>query len=65
MYVFVQVHLLNKSEKYLGALQSPCALVLGCWELSHVIFLMLRKKELHAKVSKFTERQLFSFKMAT
>ena len=26
-------------------------LVLGCWELSHVIFLKLRKKELPAKLS--------------
>ena len=33
-----------------GKLRCPtCALVLGCWELSHVIFLMLRKKELLAK----------------
>jgi hypothetical protein len=34
---------------------STCPLVLGCWELSHVIFLMLRKKELLAKLSKFTK----------
>ena len=26
-----------------------CSLVFGCWELSHVIFLKLRKKELLAK----------------
>ena len=29
-----------------GALHVPCALVFGCWELKHVIFLKLRKKEL-------------------
>ena len=28
---------------------STCPLVFGCWELSHVIFLMLRKKELLAQ----------------
>ena len=34
---------------------SKCGLVFGCWELSHVIFLMLRKKELLAKLTKFTK----------
>ena len=34
---------------------STCPLVFDCWELSHVIFLMLRKKELLAKLSKFTK----------
>ena len=34
---------------------STCPLVFGFWELSHVIYLMLRKKELLAKVSKFTK----------
>ena len=42
---------------------SISALVFGCWELSHVIFLMLRKKELLAKLNKFTNWQLFSLKM--
>ena len=32
---------------------SICPLVFGCWELSHVIFLMLREIELLAKLSKF------------
>ena len=31
---------------------STCPLDFGCWDLSHVIFLMLRKKELLAKMSK-------------
>ena len=35
-------------------------LIFGCCELSHVIFLMLRTKELLAKISKFTKWQLFS-----
>ena len=35
-------------------------LVFGCWDLSHMIFLELRKKELLAKLSKFTTWQLFS-----
>ena len=39
---------------------STCPLVFGCWELGHVIFLMLRKKELLAKLSNW---QLFSLKM--
>ena len=34
---------------------STCPLVFGCWKLSHVIFLMLRKKELIAKLSKSTQ----------
>ena len=42
---------------------STCPLVFGCWELSHVTFLMLRKKELLAKLSKFTKWQLFSLKL--
>ena len=42
---------------------STCSLVFGCWELSHVIFLMLRKKELLAKLIEFTKWQLFSLKM--
>ena len=37
---------------------STCPLVFGCWVLSHVIFLMLRKKELLVKLSKFTKWQL-------
>ena len=41
---------------------STCALFLAV-ELSHVIFLMLRKKEQLAKLSKFTKWQLFSLKM--
>ena len=41
---------------------SKCPLGFGCWELSHVIFLMLRKKELLAKLSKFISWQLFSLK---
>ena len=39
-----------------------CALVFGCWDLSHKIFLKLRKKELIAKQNKFTKLQLFSLK---
>ena len=34
---------------------STCPLVFGRCELSHVIFLKLRKKELLAKLSKFTK----------
>ena len=34
---------------------STCPLVFGSWELSHVIFLMLRKKNLLGKLSKFTK----------
>ena len=43
---------------------STCPLDFGCWELSHVIFLKLRMKELLAKPSKFIKWQLFSLKMA-
>ena len=35
-------------------------LVLGCWELSNMIFLMLREKELLVNLSNFTTWQLFS-----
>ena len=34
---------------------STCPLVFGCWELSHIIFLMLRKKELLVDIGKFTK----------
>ena len=34
---------------------STCVLVFGCWELNHVIFLKLRKKELLAKLCKFAK----------
>ena len=34
-----------------GALQSTCSLVFGCWELNHVIYLKLRKKEQIHKMS--------------
>ena len=34
---------------------STCPLVFCCWELSHVIFFKLRKKELLAKLRKFTK----------
>ena len=44
---------------------STCPLVFGCCELSHVIFLKLRKKELLAKLSKFTKWQPFSLKKTT
>ena len=47
--IHVLVHKLYRSSRC-----STCALVFGCWELSHVIFLMLRKKELLAKPSKMT-----------
>ena len=47
--------MLTKRDLY-DALRSPtCPLVFGCWELSHVIFLMLRKKQLLAKLGKFTK----------
>ena len=42
---------------------STCPLVFECCKLSYVIFLKLRKKELLAKLSKFTKWQLFSLKM--
>ena len=38
---------------------STCALDFGCWELSNVIFLKLRKKELPAKFGKLTKWQTF------
>ena len=38
---------------------STCFLVLGFWELNHVTFTKLRKKELLAKLCKFTKWQLF------
>ena len=41
---------------------STCGLVFGCWELNPMIFLKLRKKELLAKMYKFTKWQLFSLK---
>ena len=37
----------------------------GCCHLSHVVFLKLRKKELLAKLSKFTKRQPFLLKKTT
>ena len=40
-------------------------LVLGCWELSNMIFLMLREKELLVNLSNFTTWQLFSPKTTT
>ena len=48
-------HLVLKRIKNLGTLQSTCPLAFGCWELSYVIFLMLRKKEPLAKLCKFTK----------
>ena len=44
---------------------STCVLVLGCWGLNHLIFLKLRKKNLRAKLCKFTKWQLFSLKTTT
>ena len=41
---------------------STCPLVFGCWELCHVIFLMLRNTELLAKLSKFTKCKYFHSK---
>ena len=38
---------------------STCPRGFGCWELSHVIFLMLRKKELLAKLSKLQSDNYF------
>ena len=54
---FVSIHALN----YIGALQITCPLLFGCWVMRHVIFLMLRRKELLAKLSKFTKWQPFLF----
>jgi hypothetical protein len=48
----------KKELKYAGPFGlwcSICPLVFDCWELSHVIFLKLRKKELLAKLKKFTK----------
>ena len=42
---------------------STCVLVYFSWLLDHVIYLKLRKKEIMAKLSKFTKWQLFSLKM--
>ena len=42
---------------------STCYLVFDCWELSHIIFFKLRKKELLTKLSTFTKWQLSSLKM--
>jgi hypothetical protein len=40
-------------------------LIFGCWELSHDIFLNLRKKELFAKLSKLSfENPVTSFPTA-
>ena len=39
---------------------STSPLVLDCWELTHMIFLVLSKKELLAKLSKFIKSQLFT-----
>ena len=44
--------------KVLALLLSTCPIVFDFWELSHVIFLKLRKKQLLAKLSKFTNWQL-------
>ena len=41
--------------KVLALLLSTCPIVFDFWELSHVIFLKLRKKQLLAKLSKFTQ----------
>ena len=39
---------------------STSPLVLDCWELTHMIFLVLSKKVLLAKLSKFIKSQLFT-----
>ena len=44
---------------------STSPLVLDCCELSHVIFLKQKKKELLARLSKFTKWQPFSIKNTT
>ena len=54
----VECYFLYKVALYPGAAELRCStrpLVFGCWKLSHVIFLKLRKKELLAKLSKFTK----------
>ena len=44
------------AEPPVGKLRcSTCPLHFGCWELSHMIFLMLKKKELLAMLTKFTK----------
>ena len=55
------IKLIIATTYHLGHLLT-CLLVFGWWKLIHVIFLMLRKKELLAKLSKFTNWQLFSLK---
>ena len=72
---FDAIHVLKKQTEFSFSSRSDClsfclhipilrkVLGFGCWELSHVIFLMLRKKEPLAKLSKFTKWQIFSLKM--
>ena len=72
---FDAIHVLKKQTEFSFSSRSDClsfclhipilrkVLGFGCWELSHVIFLMLRKKEPLAKLSKFTNWQIFSLKM--
>ena len=72
---FVMIHFRCKSVdhssmciKTVSSLHHRCStypLVFGCWELSHVIFLKLRNKELLPKLSKFTKWQLFSLQTTT
>ena len=46
--------------------RSPtCPLVLGCWELSHVIYLKLTKKQLLVKLEKFQNDSYFYSKQHT
>ena len=46
--------------------RSPtCLLVLGCWELSHVIYLKLTKKQLLVKLEKFQNDSYFYSKQHT
>ena len=49
----------NQKKPVKGHVEDPrcstCPLVCGSWELSHVIFLKLREKELLTKLSKFTK----------
>ena len=52
---FFQDGKLDFARNFLRLRCSTCPLVFGCWELSHVIFLILRKKELVAKLRKFTK----------
>ena len=46
-------------------LLSTCPLVFGHWVLSHKDFSHAKKKELLAKLSKFTKGHLFSVKMTS